>query len=598
MAESIRIGGASGFWGDSSIAAPQLLGSGVDYLVFDYLAEITMSILARARAKDPNAGYAQDFIEVVRRNLDQITRGRVKVIANAGGVNPLACAAAMRKMLADQGSSLKVGVVTGDDLINRAADFRNSGIREMFSNEPFPQELLSANAYLGAFPIAEALDLGADIVITGRCVDAALTLGPSIHAFGWQPQELDLLAGGALAGHIIECGAQASGGIHTDWEKTGDWANIGYPIATVFKNGCFEISKPAGTGGLVSYGTIAEQLVYEIGDPAAYVLPDVVCDFSEVHLKELCNDRVRVEGARGLTPTQSYKVSATFQAGYRVGAYLTLAGIDAVKKAEKVADAVVRRCTALLANDDLPAYDEVSVEILGSECFYGAASQGLDSREVLLKLAAKHKLNKPLDLLMRELTSSGTSMAPGITVMGGNRPKVSPLVRLFSFLVPKSDIPVQIHIGDRVVAASCGSYVGAKGNRDRSGPMHSHDLMDCNGDSVPLLALAWARSGDKGNLANIGVIARRSHYLPYIRAALTPEVVGERFKHFVSGRTDRYELPGLNALNFVMHDALGGGGIASLRGDPQGKTYAQIILDHPIPVPPSIVAEVRGSPCN
>lgn len=590
MSRTIRIGGASGFWGDSAIALPQLLREPIDFVCFDYLAEITMSILARARARDTDGGYVPDFVDLVARHASEIAERKVRLLANAGGVNPLTCAKALEARLADLGVHLKVGVVLGDDILDQLEAVRRRGASEMFTGEPLPAKLISMNAYLGAEPIARLLDVGADIVITGRCVDSALALGACIHAFGWTREHLDARAGGSLAGHIIECGAQATGGIHTDWERTGDWADIGYPIVAVEPDGSFSVSKPRDTGGLVSRGTIAEQMLYEIGDPARYILPDVVCDFREVTIRETGPDQVRVSGARGRPPTGSYKVSATWMDGYRVGGTYTIVGLDAVAKAQKVGEAVVSRCNAMLDARGIVPYAETSIEIIGSESGYGAASRAQSSREVLLKIAAKHTDRSALDLLIREFTSAGTSMAPGFTGMGGNRPKVTPVVRLFSLLVPKSSVPIAILMGDvREDIADA----AAEGENDAilQPPAPISPAREPWGEvvEVPLVRLAWGRSGDKGDSANIGIIAREPAYLPFIRAALDEQAVWQAFAHFSPGKVERFEVPGISALNFVLHGVLGGGGVASLRNDPQGKTYAQVLLSHPVAVPTSIL---------
>ncbi len=593
IAKTIRIGGASAFWGDTSISTPQLLQSGnCDVLVYDYLAEITMSLMARARAKDPAAGYAADFVSTIAAHFQTIADRGIKVIANAGGVNPLACAKALEKQIAQAGLDIKVGVVLGDDLLDRAAEFKARDIAEMFSGAPMPDSPLSINAYLGAWPIAAALDAGAQIVVTGRCVDSATTLGACIHAFSWQPKDLDRLAGGSLAGHIIECGAQACGGLYTDWEETGDWSNIGFPIAEISADGSFVISKPEGTGGIVRFGTIAEQLVYELGDPQAYLLPDVVCDFSEVRILEIAQDQVRVSGAKGYPPPASYKVSITYQDGYRVGHYLTICGIDAVRKAQKVADDVIRRCERLLAAQNLPPFTETSVEVIGSEGSYGQFARTASSREVILKTAAKHPREAALRTLIRELTSSATSMAPGIAGMGGNRPKVSPVVRLFSCLIAKSEVPITIAVAGQAIAAP--DTTGPVFDRMMIAPcpVPQPALPAAGSRRIPLVALAFARSGDKGDNANIGIIARRSEYLPFIRSALTTAVVADLFAHYRPSRVERFELPGIGGINFLLHDVLGGGGIASLRNDPQAKSYAQILLDIPVAVTPEIAAAV------
>lgn len=585
MTRTIRIGGASGFWGDSAIALPQLLREPLDYVTFDYLAEITMSILARARAKDTELGYATDFVSVVAANAKSIADSGVRLIANAGGVNPDACARAIREKLNDAGVTLSVAVVTGDDLLLRLDEWRDA--REMFSDEKMPGKLLSLNAYLGAEPVAAALATGADIVITGRCVDSALALGACIHEFGWSRDKLHERGGGSLAGHIIECGAQATGGIHTDWEATGDWAGIGYPIVEVEADGSFTVSKPRDTGGLVSVGTVSEQLIYEIGDPAAYILPDVVCDFTGVQIEQTSLDLVRVSGARGRPPTQHYKASATYMDGYRVGAMYMIGGIDANAKATKVAEAVLRRVEGLLVARGESQFTETSFEVIGSETTYGPASRGRLSREVMLKIAARHPDPRALELLVREFTSAGTSMAPGMTGMGGNRPKVTPVVRLFSLLIDKHEVPVAVN--GEALANPCA--VGGGAPPEAVAALPEAPPLDAVDRVVPLIRLAWARSGDKGNAANIGVIARRQEYLPYIRAALTSEAVGQVFAHYLQGPVERFDLPGIHALNFLLHDVLGGGGMASLRNDPQGKAYGQILLDYPIPVPATLVNE-------
>lgn len=586
--KSIHIGCASGFWGDSNLSTPQLLASKrLNYLVFDYLAEITMSILARAKAKNPEEGYALDFVTVcLRHNLPEIARQGVKVVSNAGGVNPLACVRAIEALVQEMGLDLKVAAVLGDDLSERVEEFRAAGTREMFSKEAMPGAFMSVNAYLGAFPIARALAEGADIVITGRCVDSAVTLGPCIHAFGWTPEDYDRLAGGSLAGHIIECGAQCTGGIFTDWDKVPAWENIGYPIVEVFPDGSFELSKPEGTGGLVSRLTAAEQLVYEIGDPAQYILPDVVCDFRAVRIEESGDQRVRISGAKGLPPTPSLKVSATYRDGYRIGAYVSIRGRDAAPKAQKTADAVVRRVKGMYRQIGLPDFKEISVEILGTEAGYGAHSRIRDPREVVLKIAAKHDLAEALMLFLRELTSSGTSMAQGTAGMGGNRPKPSPVIRLFSMLVPRHSVMPKVLIAGEEIAVP---FADNEAELAPATPVASSEDAAALGEDelveVSLFDLACGRSGDKGANANIGIIARKPEYYPVLKHALTAEAVKGYMAHVALGPVHRYELPGIHALNFELVDSLQGGGIASLLNDPQGKAYAQILLDLRLCVP-------------
>lgn len=590
--ESIRIGGASGFWGDTNISARQLVGGGkLDYLVFDYLAEITMSIMARAKAKDPDQGYAHDFVSILlKNNLPLIAKNGVKVVSNAGGINPEACGRAIERLVKELGLDLKVATVTGDNLVDRAANLRAADTREMFSGEAMPEAFMSINAYLGAFPVAKALEKGADIVVTGRCVDSAVTLGPCIHEFGWTAEDYDQLSGGSLAGHIIECGAQATGGLYTDWEKGLPWENIGYPIAEVSPDGSFIVTKPDGTGGIVNRQTVAEQMVYEIGDPQAYILPDVVCDFSEVIIEDDGKDRARVTNAKGLPASDTLKVSATYRDGFRLGSYLTIRGIDADRKAQATVDAVLNRVTAMLSMMGLPPLTETDVELLGTEAGYGPHGRIQHPREVIIKLAAKHPAPEPLMLLLRELTSSATSMAAGTSGMGGNRPKPSPVVRLFSFLIDKASIKPVVHIdGEHIDVPLAG---GQKLDVDAiERPIVGGDVPTGETVEVPLVMIAHGRSGDKGDDANIGIIARTPELYPVLREVVTAEKIREYFAYLMTGGVERYDLPGICGLNFHLHEALGGGGIASLRNDPQAKAYAQILLDMPVVVPKALIPE-------
>jgi hypothetical protein len=596
---AIRIGGASGYWGDAALATPQLiLGGDLDYLVYDYLAEITLSIMARARAAEPSRGYATDFVTAAMvPNLEDIDRRGIRVIANAGGVNPRACAEALRGEIAARGLGLRVAVVLGDDLTERAAEFTAS--REMFSGEAFPPpgSIASINAYLGAFPIAAALEAGADIVITGRCVDSAVTLAACIHAFGWSRADLDLLAQGSLAGHILECGTQATGGNFTDWESVVERLfEAGYPIAEVAADGSFTVSKPPGTGGLVSAGTVAEQMLYEIGDPQAYALPDVICDFSRVEIEELDSDLVRVSGARGRGVPEDYKVSLTWADGYRAGQIWTFIGRDAQRKARHLAEAVLARTAAMLEHHGLPPLLASSVEILGNESHFGAAARDVQAREVDVKIAARHAAARGIGIFLKEMVGLALTAPPGLTGFAGARPKPTPVVRLFSFLLPRSTVVVRVELDGRELA-----YREENPREASVASAPPTAVPDAAGGGpfveVPLEALALGRSGDKGDKANIGVIARHPDFLPWIAAHLTEETVASFFAHFLAAGqahpVERFYLPGIHALNFLLHRVLGGGGVASLRADPQGKSYAQLLLTLPLPVPRALL-EAHG----
>ncbi|CAH1777202.1 unnamed protein product [Owenia fusiformis] len=599
--KTVRIGCASGFWGDTAVAAPQLIyGGNVDFLVFDYLSEITMSLLTAAKTKVPELGFAPDFVQVaIAPFIKDIKSKGIRVISNAGGVNPLSCAAALKKVAHANDIQLKIAVVTGDELMPKKEELAKAGVVDMTSGKPFPQTIHSMNAYLGAGPIARALDLGADIVITGRCVDSAIVLGPLLHTFKWPRDDYDLLAAGSLAGHIVECGAQATGGIFTDWDKIEGWDNIGFPIVECGSNGSFVVSKPAKTGGLVSKPVVSEQLVYEIGDPTSYMLPDVTCDFSNVNITELPGHdggAVFVSGARGTAPSDSYKVSATYASGYRATGVACVGGPRAAEKARKTAKAIIKRTSKMIKALGMEDYTAVNIQVLGSEETYGThATPGPGPREAVLWLAVTHKQKKALEVFAREIAPAGTGMAPGMTGLAGGRPKASPVLKLFSYLYPKKDTKIDIHMdGDHVESYECpDTSYSVSPSKYTDSWTHIPNLAK-GSHSYRLEELAYTRSGDKGNMCNIGVIARHPKLLPYLHNALTTDAIEKYFAHVFDDQTSgvpnvqRYELPGLDAFNFVLNNALGGGGIASLRSDPQGKAFGQMLLDFEIHDMPSI----------
>jgi hypothetical protein len=595
-ARTVRIGGASGFWGDSSVGAPQLVALGeLDYLVFDYLAELTMSILAAARAKDPQLGYATDFVQVtLRAVLREVVARGIRVVSNAGGVNPDACAAAIAALAQELGVQVSVAVVSGDDALALVPQLREEGVTELQSGAPLPAKLLTANAYLGALPVKAALDSGAQIVVTGRCVDSAVTLGALMHEFGWAADDYDRLAQGSLAGHIIECGCQATGGLHTDWESVPDWPHIGYPVIECAEDGSFVVGKPPGTGGLVNTAVVGEQMLYEIGDPRRYLLPDVTCDFTRVRMEQLGEHRVRVSGARGLAPGPAYKVSATYADGLRCHAQLTVIGIDAARKAQRTGEAILARTRELFAAQGLADFTRTRIEVLGAETsYFGAQARTRDVREAVLHLAVMHPQKAALELFAREIAPAGTSWAPGTTGAGG-RPSPSPAIKQFAFLLPKERLQPRVLLQGRQIEVPipAGQPQVPAPTDDTA---QASALPEDETREVPLVRLAFARSGDKGDHSNIGVIARRPEWLPLLRAQLTPQRVKDWLAHLVQGEVTRYEVPGIHAVNFLCRQALDGGGMASLRNDALGKGMAQILLCMPVRVPTSLDIPPTGA---
>jgi hypothetical protein len=584
----VRIGGACAGWGDGQIAVPQLVRGGtLNYMIFDFLAEFFMPVYGRMRAMNPALGYAIDFPgALIAPHLAEIARQGIKLVANAGGVNPAACAAAFEKLAADTGVTLKIAYVAGDDLLPRAEEFKE--IKEMFNGEGWPNVSFTAiNAYLGAIPIAAALAQGADVVITGRIVDSALVLGPLMHEFSWKADDYDQLAAGSILGHLLECGAQVTGGLFTDWRDVPDWANIGYPIAECRADGSAIITKAPDTGGLVSVGTVAEQLLYEVGDPQRYMLPDVIADMSGIKLSQEGPNRVLVTGARGYPPTGLYKVCATYDDGWRGVIAFPIRGPDAKAKSERVADEVLKRVGNMLRARNIANFSRTNVEIMGAEVSYGARGRHADSREVICRIAVEHEDKSAIELLVREQGTGSISMAPGHVGMTLGV-TLTEVARVYSFLLPKTAVQATLTVDGKTKTIKVPSD-GGFDTRKVAAPPSPAASNDAASDAlVPLLSLAWVRNGDKGDIANVAVIARRPEYLSYIAAALTPAAVRDWYVHHLKdaadGLVERFPVPGISAFNFLLHGALDGGCTSSLRFDPLGKSVAQEILDFPVPV--------------
>jgi len=450
--KTIRIANGQGFWGDWLEAPVNLVERGpIDYLTLDYLAEITMSIMQKQKSRDPNAGYARDFLHVIGRVLPKCLAHNIKVVANAGGVNPDACVAGLADVVKKLGlaGEVKVGVVSGDDIMDRLDDLIARGIelKNMETGEPLSgirDRVQSANVYFGGAPIADALDRGAQIVVTGRCTDTGLTLGPMIHAFKWALDDWDKVAAGTVAGHIIECGAQATGGnSQVDWQSIPDFWDIGYPIVEACEDGTFIVTKHEGTGGRVSVATVTEQLMYEMGDPKSYITPDGIADFTTINLEQAGENRVRVSRIKGRPATDLYKVSISFLSGYKAAGGLIYAWPDAYEKA-KAADAMLRRRIEKLGLK----FEEVLTQYVGVD----ATHEGLggkppaDLAEVMLRVGVRAQDRAPVERFTKELAPLALAGPPTVTGFGGGRPKVEEVVAYWPALIPKSAVAPKVEV--------------------------------------------------------------------------------------------------------------------------------------------------------
>jgi hypothetical protein len=452
MKEKVRIASGQGFWGDLIDAPYHQVNKGdIDYLVMDYLAEVTMSILQKQKNKNPKLGFARDIPELLKQILPIAKAKGIKIITNGGGVNPQACAEACLQVAKEMGiDKLKIGIVIGDDIKNRIDDIVSSGCElfNMDNGEPIVKikdKLLSANVYFGAFPIVEALKQGADIVITGRTTDTGLTLAPMIYEFGWNDDQFDLLSAGTVAGHILECGAQASGGNFLgDWKSIKNLAEIGFPIADAFPNGEVIITKHENTGGRVTFETVAEQLIYEIGNPKEYITPDCIADFTSIKLKDLRKNRVKVFNVKGCEPTKFYKVSCSYADGYSSVGTLTYSWPDALTKA-KAADKILRK---RLKNLNLH-YDEIRTEFVGySACHETLAVELPEDKinEIMLRIAVRSHDYNSVERFGKEIAPLILTGPPAVTGFAGGRPKPSEVVAYWPALIPKNYVTPKVEI--------------------------------------------------------------------------------------------------------------------------------------------------------
>lgn len=452
----IRIANGQGFWGDSILGPVRLVREGpIDYLTLDYLAEVTMSIMQKLKQRNPEAGYATDFVEMLERLLPELQEKKIKVIANAGGVNPIACRKAVAKVIKKlreqnklKSAPIRIGVVTGDDILPTLDSLLQAGepFKNMDTGAPLSairNRVLSANVYIGIEPIVEALRQGADIVIVGRCTDPSLVLAPMVHEFGWSLNDLDKLASGTIAGHIAECGPQCTGGNFTDWRTIPHFASIGYPVVEAYPDGHFVLTKHENTGGLINKATVTSQLVYEMGDPKRYLTPDVIADFTSIQMEEVGSNRLKMSGIRGYPKPETLKVSISYLNGYKTSGQLTIAGPDALEKAKLCTQIIFDR----LKMDHCEFRDDqITVEYLGTAvCHAGIASMPNDLPEVVLRIGVKDDDEDKVDRFGKEIAPVITSGPPGVTGFSGGRPKATEIVGYWPALVSRQHIQIRVN---------------------------------------------------------------------------------------------------------------------------------------------------------
>ncbi|MBX3420702.1 MAG: DUF1446 domain-containing protein [Pirellulaceae bacterium] len=591
MNQVVRIGNAQAFWGDSSSAAAQLLSQcpDLDYLTMDYLAEVSMSILAVQRDRRPELGYPLDFVKVVQSLADYwASGGRCRLIANSGGLNPLACALACQQALEQRGCrELKIAVVSGDDvLMTLKADPGTSiHLKNLDDGRPLSEvqpQLVTANAYVGCEGMVRALQAGADIVITGRVADPSMVLAACVHAFNWSLDDWPRLAQGTVAGHLLECGTHVTGGISTDWLQMPDLAHIGFPIVEIDASGRIVVTKPTGTGGRVTPQTVKEQLVYEIGDPAEYLSPDVRVSFTDLQVRQIAQDRVEVIGAIGSPRPETLKVSATYRDGYRAAGMLTIYGHRSQEKARLSGQIVLQRLA-----DAGWQYRDTMIECLGHAASVPVPDARLNSQseyETVMRVAVQSDSQAAVEAFSQELMPLVTAGAQGTTGYAEGRPRVHPIFRYWPCLIRAQEVPVEVqYLTTSDTLANRQSECHWPPVAPVSPPITSSISPAAVGASTGptvrrLIDIAYGRSGDKGTSANIGILVRDPGDYPWLCQQLTVERVGNYFRELTVENVTRYELPNLGGLNFLLSGVLRRG----LRNDAQGKALAQALLAMPL----------------
>ena len=613
--EFIRIANAGGYWGDDPYALRrQIYGEmKLDYISIDFLAEVTMSILQKQRAKDPQAGYARDFISALDPIIEECLKRKIKIITNAGGVNPRSCAEALFTLARKKNLHLKVAVIDGDDILNAIPNLRNNGVdfKNMETGENFASyadKVLCANAYFGALPVAEALKNEPDIVLCGRVTDTGITLAAMMYEFKWKIDEYDKLAHGIVAGHIIECGAQASGGNFTDWQKVPSFIDIGFPIVECYEDGSFYVTKHPNTGGYISCQTVREQLLYEMGTPQSYITPDVIADFSSIQITPSSPERVKVSGIIGRKPTDLLKVSIAYEDGCKCSGTLIISGPDVRAKAEMFAKVFwIRLESELIKAGFSSTVQFKNTEYVGDDSTHKGMLKKHDAIEILLKLTVRDSNKDKLNVFRKLLPSMILSGPAGVAVTGG-APMISDVVSYWPALMPQEYSLPNIRVyeqkkGEENFKTTYEKlqlqWPITKGTAEIDHPPidpWNPSLISTMSTSRPirvcLMEIAHARSGDKGDTVNIGLIGRSPECYVWLRENITSEKVNDWFHSLCKGNVHRYLVPNLWAINFLLEESLGGGGTMCLQIDAQGKTFSQALLRCEVDIPETLLATI------
>ena len=597
LKDTIRIGNAGGYWGDDlSALKRQLTGGPLDYITMDFLAEITMSILQKARKANPEHGYAVDFLDQLDECLPIIAETKTKVITNAGGINPIELGRKIVELARKKNIQIKVGVVYGDDILPDLDELAGAG--EKFTNmetgEQFSEvrsRITSANVYLGAEPVVTALKAGCQIIVTGRVTDTGITLAPMIHEFGWATNDWDKIAAGVVAGHIIECGTQASGGNLSDWKSVKGFDTIGYPIIEMVASGTFVVTKHIGTGGAVTEKTVKEQLVYEMGDPANYISPEGIARFDSVQLKQAGKNRVKVWGIKGKPEPSLLKVSMSHDDGWKASGEILVCGPDVQKKAAVISRAFWKRLGLV--------YEATRTEMIGTGSIWPKALQNSDTNEILLRFSVRDQDQRKVAEFGKLLSAIILSGPAGMAVTGG-RPKPVPVVAYWPALIARTKIKAKVMTLSTENAeesfeidSSKRATVATEHDAEPRPKRARQQIHKGTTRKVFLRDVAYARSGDKGDTCNVGVLARSPEIYDWLLRYLSQQRVKSFFKGIVHGKVIRYELDNLHGLNFLLGEALGGGGTRSLMIDPQGKTLAQALLQMQVDVPITLMKTIK-----